>query len=508
MKKLMTLFSVGVDIPDMYTDIYRHCHPHDGMIQVSLLKQLVTLSGLSTEAQDKILSLIVPGTQFIGYHEFCCYLALIALSQHHMDVSLETVYEHRHDLPVPSFTDLDSFYAHKESPIVHDDNEYLVWYHKEQKEMNDWIMNRDHISLVRSIEKEGFLFKHVNYEVESEKLGTKVLRRFSDFWWLWDVLMKRYPYRLIPNLPPKKVGGRNDMFEERRRRGLSRFINAVVRHPILGKDDIVCMFLSHPSELNCWKKANSYSLDEEFTRLALNIIDLERMIPLDLEDRITRIKKRLPVSIQQYEHMYLLMNQMSKLKRALGMDYVRYSKTLNAVSDSDKECWIQDCPGCQKMVHGYECFSRLIHQAGMMLGKQSNTTGDRIIEELRHQKDLFESFKGLVERREKIVLIPEDRLSTLIARNKKAEIESSVHEDSLEPTHQPLGLSLNQQREVHMKYCLISELSYLHKQQYYISTMYNRYVKDEGLHSKQWSDHWKNIEMMVMELPNTPAYFT
>jgi hypothetical protein len=37
------------------------------------------------------------------------------------------------------------------------------------------------------------------------------------------------------------------MFEERRRKGLVRFINAVVRHPVLGRDEVVAAFLSHPS---------------------------------------------------------------------------------------------------------------------------------------------------------------------------------------------------------------------------------------------------------------------
>lgn len=140
-------------------------------------------------------------------------------------------------------------------------------YQKEQEAMNQWFRDLDHITVSRTSEKEGFLFKHVNYQVESEKMGCKVLRRFSDFWWLWEVLLKRYPYRIIPNLPPKKLGGSksklvlylkfelmtmmmmlgDDIFEERRRKGLVRFINAIMRHPTLGRDEVVTAFLSHPS---------------------------------------------------------------------------------------------------------------------------------------------------------------------------------------------------------------------------------------------------------------------
>lgn len=47
------------------------------------------------------------------------------------------------------------------------------------------------------------------------------------------------------NLITLQIG--DDTFEERRRKGLVRFINSVARHPVLGKDEVVVAFLSHPS---------------------------------------------------------------------------------------------------------------------------------------------------------------------------------------------------------------------------------------------------------------------
>jgi len=34
-----------------------------------------------------------------------------------------------------------------------------------------------------------------------------VTRRYSEFVSLWDVLLRRYPFRLFPALPPKRIGG-------------------------------------------------------------------------------------------------------------------------------------------------------------------------------------------------------------------------------------------------------------------------------------------------------------
>lgn len=58
-------------------------------------------------------------------------------------------------------------------------------------------------------EKEGmFMFQHRNYEVTSIRRGSKVIRRYSDFVWLLDCLHKRYPFRQLPLLPPKRVASK------------------------------------------------------------------------------------------------------------------------------------------------------------------------------------------------------------------------------------------------------------------------------------------------------------
>ena len=58
-------------------------------------------------------------------------------------------------------------------------------------------------------EKEGmFMFQHRNYEVKSARRASTVIRRYSDFVWLLDCLHKRYPFRQLPLLPPKRVAGK------------------------------------------------------------------------------------------------------------------------------------------------------------------------------------------------------------------------------------------------------------------------------------------------------------
>lgn len=78
------------------------------------------------------------------------------------------------------------------------------------------LLSADNALTIKEIpEKEGLVFKHINYAISHEiNLGTngprgpkKVVRRYSDFVWLLEYLLKKYPFRVIPGLPPKKFTG-------------------------------------------------------------------------------------------------------------------------------------------------------------------------------------------------------------------------------------------------------------------------------------------------------------
>lgn len=111
------------------------------------------------------------------------------------------------------------------------------------------------ITVVMLPEKEGmFMFQHHNYEVKSFRRGSSVVRRYSDFVWLLDCLQKRYAFRRLPLLPPKRVqvngthlAGDAASFLEKRRRGLVRFANQLVQHPVLSQEQLVVMFLTVPT---------------------------------------------------------------------------------------------------------------------------------------------------------------------------------------------------------------------------------------------------------------------
>ena len=60
-----------------------------------------------------------------------------------------------------------------------------------------------------------------------------VLRRYSDFIWLRNTLIKFYPSQIIPPIPNKKASKRTPRQIQKRMRILSMFLNDLVNHSVL-----------------------------------------------------------------------------------------------------------------------------------------------------------------------------------------------------------------------------------------------------------------------------------
>lgn len=96
------------------------------------------------------------------------------------------------------------------------DESYIAKYLAEIRDRFQPLVGADLMVKIKEVpEKEGLLFKHVNYAITHElNLGLhgprgpkKVVRRYSDFVWLLEFLLQKYPFRVTPGLPPKKFTG-------------------------------------------------------------------------------------------------------------------------------------------------------------------------------------------------------------------------------------------------------------------------------------------------------------
>jgi len=81
-----------------------------------------------------------------------------------------------------------------------------------------------------------------------QKSAFSVLRRYSDFLWLYETLSINNPGVVVPPVPEKNTFGRfDDQFVRQRRLALEKCIQKTANHPVLGKDPDMRMFLESDS---------------------------------------------------------------------------------------------------------------------------------------------------------------------------------------------------------------------------------------------------------------------
>lgn len=77
-----------------------------------------------------------------------------------------------------------------------------------------------------------------------KKSTFSVLRRYSDFLWLYETLSMNNPGVVVPPVPDKNPFGRFDNeFVQQRRLALEKCIQKIAAHPVLQKDADLKLFL-------------------------------------------------------------------------------------------------------------------------------------------------------------------------------------------------------------------------------------------------------------------------
>ncbi|KAL9105757.1 MAG: hypothetical protein Q9227_009105 [Pyrenula ochraceoflavens] len=258
-------------------------------------------------------------------------------------------------------------------------------------------------------EKEGmFMFQHRNYEVKSVRRGATVVRRYSDFVWLLDCLHKRYPFRQLPLLPPKRVAvngthlaADTNSFIEKRRRGLARFANTLVRHPILNQEQLVTMFLTVPTELSVWRKQATISVQEEFTGKPLPP-DLEDSLPATLPDTFATVRSGVNRSAAIYINLCTLLERLVKRNEGLAADNLRFSLALQSLTAASPDTYAMDTNDVPLLNEGLSATAKHLSTAQTLLEDECQAWDAGVLEDLKRQRDVLVSMRELFERRDRL----------------------------------------------------------------------------------------------------------
>ncbi|BFZ64343.1 Sorting nexin mvp1 [Saitoella coloradoensis] len=363
-------------------------------------------------------------------------------------------------------------------------------------------------------EKEGLpLFKHVNYTITHHQpatTSTTVTRRYSDFTWLLSTLTRRYPFRLIPLMPPKRLAvnghylSADAAFLERRRRGLKRFLEGVVGHPILGKDVLVGVFLSVPVEIGVWRKQASVTVQEEFDGIDTIPEGLVEGLPPNLDEVVERVRTALKVQGQTWIGMCTLLERLARRQEGFAMDLFRVSLSLGALVDDSSAsiCPTHNCQACPTTNRGLSLVSKHLQHAQGLLEDESRAWDDGVLEDLKRQRDKVVGMREMFERWEKgsgdDVAKLEKRIRTSEAKiavlrlkeGKEGEItklEQGIVQDKA-------TISQFMNRRVMIRQCLLDEIVYFHKSQTHVGKLWQGFAAELVKYGELGAENWRRMD--------------
>ncbi|KAI9891481.1 MAG: Sorting nexin mvp1 [Vezdaea aestivalis] len=367
-------------------------------------------------------------------------------------------------------------------------------------------------------EKEGmFMFQHRNYQVASARRGSKVVRRYSDFVWLLDCLHKRYPFRRIPLLPPKTIAvngkhlSSDASFIEKRRRGLVRFTNGLIRHPVLGQEQLVTMFLTVPTELAVWRKQAAISVQEEFTGKPLPP-QLEDSLPATLNETFDTVRTGVRRGAEIYINLCSLLERLAKRNEGIAADYLRLSLALQTLTDTTESTYAVDTNDVPLLNEGLNATAKHLTASQSLLEDESRAWDEGVLEDLKKQRDVLVSMRDLFDRRDRYARdnIPylEKRIQTNETKltNLKAKPEGSVKPSDIEKVEDAIikdkqSIVAQHARGVFITECVRDELGYFQSSQYHISRLHQDWSQERVKYAELQADNWRGLSEEIEGMP-------
>ncbi|KAJ7224308.1 hypothetical protein GGX14DRAFT_425113 [Mycena pura] len=343
-------------VPAIYNQAFQLVDPNNsGETSVNSLSRVLGTSLLPAATIDKIVNLVSSRPR-VSKLEFFVALALVALAQAGKDVSIEqvaalssqnTLPEPALDLsrlppststlppvnyrqnstagvrsPVPVYPTDDPWNTY--SRLTAPNNNFDVGQGGASSNLSGtglppYWWKKQEIVKVSILGPQGFILnRYMVYEINSSR-APPVPRRYSEFVFVWECLLRRYPFRLFPSLPPKRIGG-DEAFLEQRRRGLARSLSFPMNHPVIKDDALLAAFLSEPS-FELWRKNTPISLDEESVSKRVDRNE-EMTIPSDLEDKLAfrrTLRRRISPLIEQWQRICILAERIIKRREAAAV---------------------------------------------------------------------------------------------------------------------------------------------------------------------------------------------
>ncbi|KAJ1978730.1 Sorting nexin mvp1 [Dimargaris verticillata] len=512
------------ELPPVYAEAFQAAQPRNDRVTAANLRQVLTAtSGLTPKQIMEVITIVttarrassglphpttlgIDSPELISRTEHDVVLALVAMAQKHMILSLDNLIAHKHDLPVPLLPGLDTisllesqrrsksamfsfplkgdwWRPRRKQNQSHDDlasqtldatgdtkvapNQGSVvqkkatsdnnrsssssssgggsgeddpwhirigptpWQNAAAGAFNNAIPNApgmdesqqpspagyeeplpslapfsqvadDPVQITIDDVRSGTVFKYTTYTLVWNAKAARVIRRYSDFWWLLEALMKHYPFRMLPHLPPKAIGANDPVFLETRRQGLVRFTGFLVRHPVLGQDRLLTDFLTVESTWTKYRRTMTLPMESEHLRADLDLAAaaVDQGYANDtFVAHLGRIREQLQLEIDRLHHQCLFMEVIGYQQHNLAQEVDRFSAYFRTLGEA--VCAQPQCAPCTRQAAHLQIIKEQFCTASALTADHAKLTSGQTLDYLRRYLGVSVAFQELLNRYER-----------------------------------------------------------------------------------------------------------
>ncbi|TGZ79426.1 hypothetical protein EX30DRAFT_372987 [Ascodesmis nigricans] len=360
-------------------------------------------------------------------------------------------------------------------------------------------------------EKEGmFMFQHRNYTVASSRRNSRVVRRYSDFVWLLDCLHKRYPFRTLPLLPPKRIAvnghylSADSTFLIRRQRGLTRFTNSLVQHPILSQDHLVIMFLTVPTELSVWRKQASISITDEFHSLPPTLLPTSSPPDTDLFDTVRSGLRR---SADHYITLVTLFSRLHQRSLGLALDMEKVATTARSLTDTSLATYALDTSDIPALDSGLLAIAHAHDAVKTLLTDEAHATTSGVLEDLKRHRDALIALRELFDRIDRFRSSATSSIASLTKRitaneKKLTAAGSAMKDDDAAKLREAVKRDREsveewRRKEVWSREVVRQELWVAQYGQYRVGRLWAEYAGERVKYAEMVAEGWRGLQREV-----------
>ncbi|KAG8189274.1 hypothetical protein JTE90_019034 [Oedothorax gibbosus] len=399
-------------VPPFYREMYDIvCANQENVVDQDMFIKLLVKSSLPKATLSQIWDLVDTRQGYLSRSGLYKALALVAFAQQGKPVSEKLIQNFTgEELPKPSLGDLTDLrilsirLRREKNPM-----RLGLTYHE--------ICALDTIQISLVPEKKGLFLKHVEYEVTSQRNKSIVQRRYNDFVALHELLLQKFPNRMIPQLPPKKVMGADNQFIEERRKALKRFLNLLGRHPVISEDKILHFFLTFAgTDVQHKMKDHFRGVLDEFNSNE-QAKEAEELVPIDSANQLAVVREQMKQVFNGFLQLKEAAERMVERNRQEAADMVLFGKELctlanSASTESDwgsggNETW-------DYLKKGMKSLHPMISNVSSAYTELASLEEDDVVDELNLFLDVVSAYKDLCDRYEHFCAIMRQKSSSKI----------------------------------------------------------------------------------------------